>query len=185
MKLRHIWAGAALCLAAGLAAAQDKVVYHVSDTAGQALGALRNIRNHLDTDPTAKITVVTHAQGVDYLMKGMKDKNGNPYETIVQDLVSQGVRFNVCEITLRNRKLRRDQFIEELKKRGISASVHYLPVHYHPYYRERYGFVTGDYPVVEAEFERLVSLPLFPLMQDSDVDRVAAAVESIVAAHRA
>ena len=46
-------------------------------------------------------------------MKGKKDANGNPYESIVQDLKSQGVRFDVCEITLRNRKLSRDQFIEE------------------------------------------------------------------------
>ena len=50
--------------------AQDKVVYHVSDTDSQALGALRNIRNHLDTDPNAKITLVAHAQGIDFLMEG-------------------------------------------------------------------------------------------------------------------
>ena len=113
MKLRHIWAGAALCLAAGLAAAQDKVVYHVSDTAGQALGALRNIRNHLDTDPTAKITVVTHAQGVDFLMEGAKDANGSTYAGPVAALKNRGVAFEVCEITLKNRNLKQDAFLQE------------------------------------------------------------------------
>ena len=56
---------------------------------------------------------MAHAQGVDYLMKGRKDANGNPYETIVQDLKGRGVRFEVCQITLRNRKLKQDQFIDE------------------------------------------------------------------------
>jgi intracellular sulfur oxidation DsrE/DsrF family protein len=57
---------ASLIAATALAAqAQDKVVYHINDTAAQALAGLRNIRNHLDVDPTAQITVVTHAFGVD------------------------------------------------------------------------------------------------------------------------
>ena len=91
----------------------DRVVYHLNSGLEQASNGLRNIRNHLEVNPKAQIVVVAHAQGVDYLMKGMKDKNGNPYETIVQDLVGQGVRFDVCEITLRNRKLAREQFIDE------------------------------------------------------------------------
>jgi intracellular sulfur oxidation DsrE/DsrF family protein len=110
--IRAVFA-ATLALAAGLACAQDKVVYHVSDTAAQALGALRNLRNHLDTDPTAKITVVTHAQGVDFLMEGAKDVNGSPYAGPVSALKSRGVTFEVCEITLKNRGLTRDQFIQE------------------------------------------------------------------------
>ena len=92
----------------------DKVVYHLNEGLPQATNGLRNIRNHLEVNPKAQIVVVAHAQGVDYLMKGKKDANGNPYETIVQDLKSQGVKFDVCEITLRNRKLSRDQFIEEV-----------------------------------------------------------------------
>ena len=91
----------------------DKVVYHLNEGLPQATNGLRNIRNHLEVNPKARIVVVAHAQGVDYLMKGKKDANGNPYETIVQDLKSQGVKFDICEITLRNRKLSRDQFIEE------------------------------------------------------------------------
>ena len=91
----------------------DKVVYHLNSGLEQATNGLRNIRNHLEVNPKAKIVVVAHAQGVDYLMKGRKDANGNPYEVAVQELVGQGVRFDVCEITLRNRKLKRADFIEE------------------------------------------------------------------------
>jgi intracellular sulfur oxidation DsrE/DsrF family protein len=92
----------------------DKVVYHLNSGLPQATNGLRNIRNHLEVNPKAQIVVVAHALGVDYLMKGKKDANGNPYETIVQDLKGQGVKFDVCEITLRNRKLTKDQFIEEV-----------------------------------------------------------------------
>jgi uncharacterized protein len=98
---------------AGVAHAQDVVVYHVNDTASQALTALRNIRNHLDVDPKAQITVVTHAFGVDFLMEGMKDRNESPFAATVSALVNRGVKFEVCEITLQNRNLKREQFIQE------------------------------------------------------------------------
>ena len=91
----------------------DKVVYHLNAGLDQATNGLRNIRNHLEVNPQAKIVVVAHAQGVDYLMKDKKDANGNPYEATVEDLKRQGVRFEVCEITLRNRKLSRAQFIDD------------------------------------------------------------------------
>jgi len=93
--------------------APDKVVYHINDTGAQAVAALRNIGNHLEVNPKAHIVVVTHAQGVDFLMEGAKDRNGNPYNIRVEELKSQGVKFDVCEITLRNRKMTRAQFIPE------------------------------------------------------------------------
>ena len=93
--------------------AEDKVVYHINEGLAQATNGLRNINNHLEVNPKAKIVVVSHAQGVDFLMKDARDKNGNPYEVAVQDLKSRGVTFEVCEITLRNRKLNKSQFIEE------------------------------------------------------------------------
>ena len=113
MNIRSWFACMALMLATGLAWAQDKVVYHVSDTDAQALGALRNVRNHLDTDPSAKIIVVTHALGVDFLMEGAKDRNGSPYSGPVSALKSRGVTFEVCEITLKTRGLKKEQFIQE------------------------------------------------------------------------
>jgi intracellular sulfur oxidation DsrE/DsrF family protein len=93
--------------------APDKVVYHINDTGAQAVDALRNIGNHLEVNPKAKIVVVTHARGVDFLMEGAKDRNGNPYSVRVEELKAQGVKFDVCEITLRNRKMTRSQFIPE------------------------------------------------------------------------
>ena len=92
---------------------KDNVVYHIDDSEAQALKALRNIKNHLDTDPQAKIIVVTHAQGVDFLMQGAKDKNGSEYAGPVSALVSRGVTFEVCEITLKNRGIDKNEFIFE------------------------------------------------------------------------
>ena len=97
---------------AGMALAQDKVVYHIDNTEMQATKGLRNIRNHLDVAPDTKIIVVTHADGVDFLMEGAKDKK-NPnidYPSLVSALKARGVRFEICEITLRNRSLKKDQF---------------------------------------------------------------------------
>ncbi|HEV2430176.1 MAG TPA: DsrE family protein [Burkholderiales bacterium] len=105
----------AAILVAGCAATggkQDKVVYHINEGSAQASNGLRNIGNHLEVNPDAKIVVVTHALGVDFLMKGAKDKNGAKYEDLVEQLRQRGVQFDVCEITLRNRKLTKDQFIE-------------------------------------------------------------------------
>ena len=86
MKLTHLIAAAALVLSAVAVQAQDTVVYHIDDTATQALKGLRNIRNHIDTDPGVKITVVTHALGVDFLMAGTKDRNESPYDATVAAL---------------------------------------------------------------------------------------------------
>jgi intracellular sulfur oxidation DsrE/DsrF family protein len=91
----------------------DKVVYHVNDTDDQAVGALRNIGNHLEVNPQAKIVVVTHARGVDFLFNDAKDKNGNPYNIKVEELKGKGVQFDVCQITLRNRKLDKSKFLPE------------------------------------------------------------------------
>ena len=98
---------------AGGSVAEDKVVYHINGGLDQATNGLRNVRNHLEVNPKARIVVVSHAQGVDFLMRDKKDGNGNPYEVTVQDLKSRGVQFDVCLITLRNRKLDKSQFIEE------------------------------------------------------------------------
>ena len=100
-------------LSMGLAFAQDNVVYHIDNAETQATKGLRNVRNHLDVAPDTKIMVVTHANGVDFLMEGAKDK-ANPnidYAALVSDLKTRGVKFEVCEITLKNRNLNKNQFI--------------------------------------------------------------------------
>ena len=113
MNIRQLLVCATLSFAALTAWAQDKVVYHFDNAAAQGLKGLRNVRNHIDTDPTAKITIVTHAEGVDMLMEGAKAANGTEYAPLVSALKSRGVSFEICEITLKNRGLKKDQFIQE------------------------------------------------------------------------
>jgi intracellular sulfur oxidation DsrE/DsrF family protein len=113
MKLLKVFALTLALLSSGLAWSQSKVVYHISDAEAQALGGLRNVRNHLDIDPSAKITVVSHGNGVDFLMEGAKDKNGSLYAGPISALKSRGVSFEVCEITLKNRNLKSEQFLQE------------------------------------------------------------------------
>ena len=100
--------GVAGCASTGGKSAQagfpEKVVYHVNDTA-VAGAALVNVKNHLDANPQATIVVVTHGKGVDFLLDGAADKDGNPYDVSVQELKAKGVTFDVCNITLVRRKI--------------------------------------------------------------------------------
>ncbi len=78
----------------------------------------------------------------------------------------------------------RDQFIAELTRRRIGTSLHFIPLHLHPYYRDRYGYAAGAYPVAYANYERMLSLPLHPGLTDADLADVTEAVLDIVRAHR-
>ncbi len=78
----------------------------------------------------------------------------------------------------------RDQFVEELGARGIGTSVHFIPLHLHPYYRETYGFSPEDFPVATREYRRELSLPIYSCMDDKDVARVIEAVTSIARKYR-
>jgi dTDP-4-amino-4,6-dideoxygalactose transaminase len=75
----------------------------------------------------------------------------------------------------------RDQFIRGLLEEGIGVSVHFIPVHYHPYYRKSLGFGPGSFPVAERYFERAISLPIYPSMTASDVEDVIEAVDRLTA----
>lgn len=77
-------------------------------------------------------------------------------------------------------RIDRARFIEELKTRNIGASVHFIPIHLHPYYRDKYGYQPDNFPVAYREYQRLVSLPLYPRMSDQDVQDVVEAVLDIV-----
>lgn len=81
-------------------------------------------------------------------------------------------------------KINRDGFINELSKENIGTSVHFIPVHLHPYYRETYGYKEGDFPAAERMFERIISLPLYPRMKKQDVEDVIDAVRGIVERYR-
>lgn len=76
----------------------------------------------------------------------------------------------------------RDRLIELLQERGVGTSVHFIPLHMHSYYRDRFGYQPGDFPVADRAFDEVLSLPLYPSLTDDEIDRVAAAVKDIVGA---
>lgn len=80
--------------------------------------------------------------------------------------------------------IHRDTLIEELRKRGIGTSVHFIPLHLHPYYRDKWGYRSGDFPVAEDYFDRCISLPLYPAMTDDDQAEVIQALTEIAETHR-
>jgi intracellular sulfur oxidation DsrE/DsrF family protein len=120
-RLVALPAALALAAAAGLAAAARaapaghaahaadrapvKVVYHLTEGIDEAARAMRNVRNHLEADPTAKIVVVANGAGIDFLLDGAQDRNGNPFDATVQDLVTQRVEFRLCRNTLTQRNI--------------------------------------------------------------------------------
>lgn len=126
-RLGMMVAGAALALAGGCVtanvtkvdapkgAATSKVVYHVNEGVDKAVPALRNVRNHLDAEPTARIVVVTHGPGIDFLLDGAKDKNGNPFEVTIDTLQARGVEFRVCQNTLVSRNIDPKKVIQQAK----------------------------------------------------------------------
>jgi len=81
-------------------------------------------------------------------------------------------------------RIGRDRFIEELTQRNIGTSVHFIPIHVHPYYRDKYGYLADSFPVAYDGFQRMISLPLSPRLSDQDVADVIEAVLDIVRRHR-
>jgi uncharacterized protein len=103
----------ALASASAPSEPSSKVVYHINEGVDKAAAALRNVRNHLDAEPKAKIVVVTHGPGIDFLLDGAKDKNGNPFDVTVDTLKEKGVEFRVCNNTLMSRKIDRSKVIPQ------------------------------------------------------------------------
>ena len=81
--------------------------------------------------------------------------------------------------------IERNAFIEELKRLGIGTSVHFIPLHLHPFYQQTYGYRTGDLPNTEDAYERSISLPIYPDLSVEEIERVADGVEHVVQKNRA
>ena len=104
--ISHTFAALIVALSFGSVYAQDiKVVYHVNTGVETTAGILGNVRNHLSADPSAKIVVVTHGVGIDFLLDGAKDSKGREFSGVVSDLSSKGVQFRVCNNTLVSRNI--------------------------------------------------------------------------------
>lgn len=87
-------------------------------------------------------------------------------------------------LRLEQLKIDRSRFIQELTRRKIGTSVHFIPIHIHPYFRDRFGYRSEDFPVAWENYRRLVSLPLHPGLTDRDVEDVIEAVTDVVARFR-
>ena len=104
--ISHTFAVLLLVFSFGSVQAQDiKTAYHVNTGVETAAGILGNVRNHLNADPTAKIVVVTHGAGIDFLLDGAKDSKGREFSGMVSDLTAKGVQFRVCNNTLTSRNI--------------------------------------------------------------------------------
>jgi perosamine synthetase len=80
-------------------------------------------------------------------------------------------------------RIDRDGFIDELRARNVGTSVHFIPLHLHPYYQQVWGYRAGQFPGAEAAWSQVVSLPLYPAMSEGDVDDVLTAVADVVGRH--
>jgi len=108
----------ALLLAAlrpAAAAEPVKVVYHLNEGVEQAVRAMTNIRNHLSADPTAKIVVVAHGRGIDFLLKDARTPGGTAFVTAVDELALRGVEFRVCRFTLESRNIEPSRVVPDAK----------------------------------------------------------------------
>ncbi|MGH9659834.1 MAG: DegT/DnrJ/EryC1/StrS family aminotransferase [Bryobacteraceae bacterium] len=90
----------------------------------------------------------------------------------------------VLRLRLEALRIGRDQFIEELARRNIGTSVHFIPIHLHPYYRDKYGYRPGQFPIAYSNYRRMISLPLNPRLSDQDVSDVITAVLDVVRRYR-
>lgn len=106
------------------------------------------------------------------------------YEEIELPSERQGVQsawhLYVIKLNLDLLTIDRVCFIEELKTYGICTSVHFIPVHIHPYYRDKYGYSPYDFPVAYNNYKRIISLPLHPRLSDEDVGRIVEAVNEML-----
>ena len=90
----------------------------------------------------------------------------------------------VLRLRLEALRIDRDQFIEELTNRNIGTSVHFIPIHLHPYYRDKYAFTPESYPIAYSNYRRMISLPLNVRLSDADVADVIEAVRDVVSEFR-
>jgi dTDP-4-amino-4,6-dideoxygalactose transaminase len=102
----------------------------------------------------------------------------------VEDHVRHAWHLYLIRLDLERLAIDRGQFIEALRRENVGASVHFIPLHLHPYYQQQYGFKKGDYPVAEKVYEGIVSLPLYPKMTRRDVDDVIEAVSRVISHSR-
>src|SRR5207247_9274304 len=102
----------------------------------------------------------------------------------VHDPLGHAWHLFVIQLEPERLTIDRDTFVRRLIAMNIGVPVHFIPLHLHPYYRDRYGCTCADFPNASAAFRRIVSLPLYPKLTDADVEDVVAAVRALVEEHQ-
>jgi perosamine synthetase len=100
------------------------------------------------------------------------------------DSVKHAWHLYVIQLRFERLRIGRSEFIQALKKEGVGASVHFIPLHLHPFYRDTFGYKPHDFPAASAAFERIISLPIYPRMTEGNVESVIAAVKKIARENR-
>ena len=90
----------------------------------------------------------------------------------------------VIQLNLDRLRISRDEFIRQLQHAGVGCSVHFIPLHLHPYHRDRAGYRPEDFPVASMVFQRIVSLPLYSKMTEDEINRVIETVRDLVKRNR-
>jgi perosamine synthetase len=109
----------------------------------------------------------------------------------IPSIITPVVRFDVkpawhlypIRLDLKNGRVERSEIFRDLRAEGLGVNVHYIPVHLHPYYRERVGYRSGEYPIAEHAYEQLISLPMFPAMSDQDIADTIEVVTKVMENH--
>ncbi|MEW5967304.1 MAG: DsrE family protein [Pseudomonadota bacterium] len=118
LNMSKLLAAASMVAAVGLTGCASthepppiKSVYHINDSV-TAMAAMNNIKNQLAASPKDQIVVVTHGKGIDFLLQDATDKDGNPYQPRIDELMAKKVDFRVCNNTLKSRKLEADAVVK-------------------------------------------------------------------------
>lgn len=146
------------------------------------------------------LTDIAASLGIEQLKKcrrfaEARRRIADAYSAAFADLAEIGAPFSepdkehawhlyVIRLELERLTINRREFIEALREMNIGSSVHFIPLHLHPFYRQTFGYQPADFPEAAGAYERIVSLPIYPNMSDADVEDVIGAVRSIVERHR-
>jgi dTDP-4-amino-4,6-dideoxygalactose transaminase len=115
--------------------------------------------------------------------EGFKDAPEIVVPHVKQD-VQHAWHLYIIQLNLEQLRIGRNEFIELLKKENIGTSVHFIPLHLHPYYRDTFGYRPEDFPIASAVFQRIISLPIYPKLTETDAQHVIETVRTLVKTHR-
>jgi dTDP-4-amino-4,6-dideoxygalactose transaminase len=102
----------------------------------------------------------------------------------VADDVEHAWHLYVIQLDLERLRIGRNEMIDLLKRQGIGTSVHFIPLHLHPYYRDNYGYLPNNFPMASSVFERIISLPIYPKMTEVEIQYVIEVVATLIKSHR-